>query len=441
MLKPILYFFLSFLAASLSAAEQKLALKQVVLYGIEHSPRMAGLQGSRDNARLNFENTRARFLPKLEADAGAYLNYTTSPEFGSKGPSDNRTVGLTLSQSLWDGGLKSLASDAAKKRVDAAELEYSQGRDQLVLDIVRAFYDFSEASLATQSHLEHQKMLEKQARDMDAAFRQGMLIKRDNVRMRTELQRQELIVIGARDQANRAKEQLLNLMGALGQGMEFDFESVIPKERSTDLSAVLVAGGAKLELADTSLAKRQKLEDDIAGIALESERRSKKWPTIDLSLGSSYRMNDAGANGRPRVLTRDGVNWSAGIGLRYTIWDWNIRERELGIFVNDQKKASAERAIAMAEMQQKITDIKRILGQSEKNLQLNTELLKLEEESNTTILSDFRQGKVSFLEVVDATQKLREAKLAHAKSYFDWQRNAWSFKYYVGGVFDVIQSL
>lgn len=443
MSKNLIQLFFILAASSGGAAEQKLSLKQVVLYGIDHSPRIQGIQATRDNARLNLQNAEARFLPRLDTYATASMNYTTSPEFGSSGPNDNRTAGLTLSQSLWDGGIRSLARDAAKSRVEVADLDYVQSRDQLIIDIVRAFYDFSEASLAIQSHLEHQKLLEKQARDMESAFRQGMLIKRDTVRMRTELQRQELVVIAAKDQADAAKERLYTLMGASATNakFDFDFQTLVPQEKSTDLSAVLVAEGSQLDIERTALASRHKFDEEAERFSLEAERRSKLWPTIDFNLGSSYRVNDNHVAHYPRTFSRDGVNWTASVGLKYTIWDWGIREREIATLVNDQKKSAAERGLARGELRQKIADIKRVLAQSEKNLRLNSELLKLEEESSATIFADFKQGRVSFLEVVDATKKLREAKLAHAKSYFDWQRKAWDFKYYAGGVFDVIQSL
>lgn len=422
-----------------------LDLKQTISYGVEHSPRLQSSLASRDNARLDLANIEARYLPKLDADASVNYQYVTSPEFPNSGPFENRTAGLSITETLWDGGVRSYAKDAAKVKVQSAELDYAQARDQLILDIARAFYDYSEAMLAIQSALEHQKMLERQSRDIDAAFHQGLRLKRDSVRMQTDLQRQELVLIGARDQATRAREKLLNLIGAsqqlTGNGeAAFDFKLFVPHETSS-LAAVLVGSAGRLDIHQTALARRHKLDEEVAQYSLEGERRRKMWPSIDFNLGSNYRLNQNGGRDVPTVFSRNGVNWTASIGLRYTIWDWGIREREIAAILNDQKRATADRSLALADMQQQMTDTRRTLFQSEKNLKLNAALLKLEEESNKEVVTDYKQGKVSYLDLIDAAQRLSDAKLAHAKSYFDWQRSAWAFKFYAGGLFDVVQSL
>lgn len=434
----------AFVAQS-AQAQRQLDLKQAITYGIEHSPRMQSSFTTRENARLDLENIEARFLPRLDSDASVSYQYVTSPEFPNSGPNGNRTAGLIITETLWDGGVRSYTKSAAKVKVTSAELDYAQARDQLVLDIARAFYDYSEAKLAIQSAQDHQKMLERQAREIDAAFHQGLKLKRDSVRMQTDLQRQELVLIGARDQATRAREKILNLIGSSQQvksdGEEpFDFKLVLPQETSS-LVATLVGQASELDVDQTTLAKRQKLDEEAARYSLEGERRRKTWPSIDFNLGSNYRLNQTSGRGLPTTFSRDGVNWTATIGLRYTIWDWGIREREITAIVNDQRRAAADRSIALADMQQQMTDTRRTLIQSEKNLKLNATLLSLEEQSNKEVVSDYKQGKISYLDMVDAAQRLSDAKLAHAKSYFDWQRSAWTFKFYSGGLFDVVQSL
>lgn len=445
-------FLVFILGTAVQAAPAAFTLKQAIEYGIQHSPRMESSLASRESAKLDLANAEARYLPRLEADASAGMRYVTSPQFGDSGPNDDRSAGLSITQNLWDGGIRSLARDAAQTRLKAAELDYVRNRDDLVLDIVKAFYDLSEATLAIQSNTEQKRMLERQSHDIDVAFRQGLRLKRDAVRMQTEIQRQEIAVIGSTDQASRAKERLLTLMGAASQlgdastnsntgAVErFEFQTFLPQETSA-FTAILVGKETRLDVQNTTLAKRQKLDAEASNYALEGERRRRTWPSIDFNLGSNYRVNDSGGRDLPRTFTRDGVNWYASLGVRYTIWDWGIREREIASLVNEQKKATADRSLAIGEMQQKMADVKRVLTQSEKNLKLNSDLLKLEEEANAALVSDFKQGRVSYLEVVDATQKLRDAKLAHAKAYFDWQRSAWDFKYYAGGLFDVVQSL
>ena len=431
--------------ASVAQAQKQLDLKQAINYGIEHSARMQSSLAARDSARLELANIEARYLPRLDADASISSLYTTSPEFPNSGPTDNRTAGLTITETLWDGGVRSFQKDSAKVKSAAAELDYMRSRDQLVLDIVRAFYDYSEAKLAIQSQLEHQKMLERQARDIDAAFHQGLRLKRDSVRMQTDLQRQELVLIGANDQATRAREKLLNLIGASQQTSKegeqpFDFKLFLPQATSS-LTATLVGNAGDLDIGQTTLAKRQRLDEEAAQYSLEGERRRRMWPSVDFNLGSNYRLNQSGGRDLPTVFSRDGVNWTASIGLRYTIWDWGIREREIAQILNDQRRATADRSLELGDMQQQMTDTKRMFIQSEKNLKLNAELLKLEEESNKEVVSDYKQGKLSYLDLVDAAQRLNDAKLAHAKSYFDWLRSAWAFKFYAGGLFDVVQSL
>jgi outer membrane protein TolC len=417
----------------------EMTLKELVLYGLEHSPQLKAADARKSSLAIKVASAKADFFPTIYSGVRADVSALRPPGSLTK-PAESATLNFGLSQTIWDGGLRSLSLESEELTEAIESLEHQRFRDELSLEIIKAYLTASEASLNVSSLEMQSTYLSTQQVVMADAYRQGMRLKRDYIRMQTELQRHEIQLLQARDLRDQALASLVSKIG-MDARSAMNPKLLVP-EKTLPLSwfprlhepvaAQQTVDGQKDVLSS-------KMDETQTALA----RRRNFWPSFDLGVTSQY---------TPLVWRRDvdrsnfyakrnQMNWAVELSMKYILWDGGRLRNSLDLALSRAEEGTFSRRARLQELELKLSQIRKSLDQSERSHELNVKLLDLENSAYREVEVDFKQGKVTFLDMLDALQNLLATKQAHARSYFDWIRSSWDMEFYRGDLNEVIQRL
>lgn len=92
----------------------------------------------------------------------------------------------------------------------------------------------------------------------------------------------------------------------------------------------------------------------------------------------------------------------------------------------------------LLETHAQITSMMVDLSRLRYQLKLSEELLSLEEESNQNLESQYRQGKVAYLDLITGLKNLLDAKVQFYTSYFDVLQGIAKYRYFEGKIYEAV---
>jgi outer membrane protein len=429
---------LVFTSLLLSEVAYPATLRQAIDQAIKASPKLSSKQYARESSQLSLENSLASYWPQLTASSsmGAGGHYPVGTG-GNAATGHTSSLDIRLSETIWDGGLRGSEQDRSQIAMDIAELNYLEARDQLILDIAKAYIDFSEAEAIFSAQKTNVEISKKQFLQTESFFKQGLTPRRDFLRSQAEVQRLQLSAAQSQDQINRLKDLLQNLIGAPSTGGgNLNFEPLIPQPRlvANDRSS---SPGPKEALA----VRRDRLQKSASDIALKIERQKTLWPTVGISATSSYGAKDFVGPRRTAFQDQDEIQFSLSLEVNYTLWDWGTARRNIEKLVLQQSQENSEREIQLNNLSLQRASSAKGLDFTAKNYQLSQDLLRLDEDAYKTVESDFHQGRTTFLDVGDALAKLLESRTSASRSYFSYLRSTWDSYFYEGIIYEKAMAL
>jgi outer membrane protein TolC len=87
-----------------------------------------------------------------------------------------------------------------------------------------------------------------------------------------------------------------------------------------------------------------------------------------------------------------------------------------------------------AQIKNLMVDLSRLT----QNYKLSQELLSLEEESNRNLETQYREGKVTYLDLITSLNSLLDAKVQFYSSYFEALQGVAKHKYFEGRIYETI---
>lgn len=258
------------------------------------------IRGDAPSAYL-FKTIDARELP-------AGVNFNQPPGF------DSVTAGVGVQYTLWDGGRRRLD----QRRAEAGRRAFEQGRDQvanqLVVAVVRAYFDVLAARESVGVAEASVRTVEAQLEDARVRFEGGGILRSDLLSLEVRDAQAEEELLQARGGAALAQAALVRLLDMEpGTELALSGEEWQPRELPETYEGGLeVALRERPELGGL----RHQAEAARAGVSrAEVERR----PRVDLV--GRYWLND---NGFDLETGRD--NWTLGAALRWDLVDGGQRK-------------------------------------------------------------------------------------------------------------------
>ena len=325
------------------AASQPLTLEQAVHMALQQNP---GFQTSTDEAeatRARLKQAQAAWFPRFDFHQDFTRGNNPVYVFGSKLtqrqfstadfalnnlntpiPLDNFQTRIDGQWRLFDSGEAEFHERSAKRLVTAADFETEQARQDLILEVVRAYYGVLVLKENAKAAEEAVETAESSAQRMETMYKAGLLVDSDLLSAKVFVSQMKDRQIRARNDLALAEMQLAREMG-------------MPLDAPAEPAAALAEPGMPAKTIDewthVALEQRPALRAaELQENAMGEERKAAKaefGPKIGL-FGSAERdaMTLAGPSG---------TNWTAGARL-----DFNI-------FAGGAQKARVAEATANAE--------------------------------------------------------------------------------------------
>jgi outer membrane protein TolC len=426
---------------SASALSSPLTLRETLRFALENSPTFDSAQKALVARELEYQSAIAKMLPSadLNATQGLQNNIPISSTNTLITPNPAApwysSLNLGVTETLYDNGISLTGLKVADLSRDLAAVNLAKARDALSLSVATEFYRYSLATALLEVRRQQQSVLEKQFRTLTSQYHQGFKTRSDFLRLKTQVQRAEIETTNATNGIELSVSELRRLVGA-----KLDDETPPPEftavaiHRERPIEKLIPAAAPPLDAVyDFRISK---IQQEINGKSVTLAQRN-YWPRVSVTSGLLY-SNFNFLNSDVPFNTGNQLSWNALLTIQYNLWDWGTRRRDVQLAeVNRDVQGNSIRQGLLdtrSQLQRLMIDLSRL----SRNYQASRELLSLEEESNRNLESQYREGKVAYLDLITSLNSLLDAKVQYYSAYFDTLSGIARHGYFQGKLYDSV---
>lgn len=341
----LLFVLLSQLQAQDSTGNQTITLQQAVDAALKQNPAFQTSTDEADAARARLKQVQAAWYPRVDfhqdftrGNNPVYVFGTklTQRQFSSADfalnnlntptPLDNFQTRFDAQWQLFDSGQTLFHQRSAKHLVTVADFETEQARQDLILDVIRTYYNVLVMKEDAKAADEAVKTAEESARRMEIMHQAGLLVDSD-------LLSAKVFVSQMKDRQIRSHNDLALTEMQLAREMGVALDT--PVEPVESLAEPVSPTKTVQEWIHTALEERPGLRAaQLQEAAMGEEKKAAKaefGPKIGL-FGSTER--DAMALGGP-----SGTNWTAGARLDFNIFAGGAQKARIAEAAANEDKA------------------------------------------------------------------------------------------------------
>lgn len=423
-MRVILLTALSIFACTMNADEIELDLRGAVSMALARVPEFDSKRLQKNISELNLSSSTASFFPKISLQASSSINSS----FPTWIPSLGNSLGISFHQPLLSTLTNSVSHEIARAKVDLADAELKQKRDELCMTVLKAYIAYSAAMAARDIQQGKYRTLQTQRDVVNRRFLQGLKTERDVSRFQAQVQQAQIQVAHADSRVTRQKNALIAAVGGAAPSATLIFSPIVPNE---DLLNDIPDTAPKI--SQHPLILKLEIDKKLAALDVDLAKR-KLWPELSLS---------ASATGSANFFfhppnTAPGVAFMIGINLGYNLFDFGISRRDVVI-------AGKEKAIKANMMQAElikersaIDDMMNNFSLYKTSLTLNKNLLTLEQRNLQRIEHDYAQGKSQYLDLINALNSTNDAKATLIAELYELETLLATYRYYEGSLYDWI---
>jgi outer membrane protein len=373
-------------ATTIAAAQTKtLTLEQARQIALERNLSVAQAQNNVEAAQASVMAATGDYLPTLSASGGWTRNQTEGPVTiggvqipNTKAVFNNFSTSVNLNYTLFNGFAREGNYTRTSANAIATEQTAARTRQSIIFQVERAYLNVLRNEQLVKVSEENLKRDLRQLERITESNRVGALSRADVYRQQSQVAADELSVINAQNNYDKAKADLLALIG-LDVNDEY---TIADPSISTEIARSELESSAEQysnfpELARRALAKRP----DYLG-ATESVRsaeggisaaRSGYFPSVSAFAGYGFSNRELS-----RLTENKSINW--GLNLRWNLFD--------GFSTNE--------ALQSAYVQKKNAELS--LQQTERNINVEVKKALLDLEAARKAYEVSQKGLVSATE-------------------------------------------
>lgn len=401
-------------------------LKKTLSFAVERAPAFDNLKRNLDIATLEEKSALARFFPSLDLLATHGLQdqdpaLRSTPWFSE--------FNLALTETLYDNGVTVTNFQIAQLRKKQAETRFVSERDRLTLELATEFLQYSLLTKILEIQQGQFKLIKRQYDLISNYYHQGVKTRKDYLRFKTQISRAEINVLNARQDVERSRLDLLRLSGITNQQdpqfvvVNLDSINITPQKKTLPVE----------QHFEYRLADWQKRIN-----ALESDLVSRRyWPEISFTAGANYQANQYMGTGA-EFNDVDRLGWNALVTLKYNIFDWGVRDRDRQIARQRQYIADNTVDRTLLNVKADLEKLMYRLEQLEANFRLAKELLALEQSNINLIETEYRNGRVAYLDLVTGLRDLADAQVKYYSALADLQTAEFTYRYHQGNLYETL---
>lgn len=418
----------------LSTAQQvqaALDLRGLLELATEHSPALRSAQNRLLISGLNRKNAIAGFFPSL--DLTATQGYRETTPSGDDEPWGGSELRLSLTEPLYDNGRSWIAYESSGFEKGISDLELVLSREQLALDLSNAYYEFVLASLLYRVKQFQNDLLGKQFKSIEFAHRQGLRSRDDYLRFKARLKRSDLDVKAAANAIVQSRNKIYETAGVSLRDEKPPDIAVPDPDRLVE--AQVPTDRPRLEHHLRHRITRLTRQKNALAVDLE---RKKYWPELSLEADYIYTNADY-LSGRSSFVDDKTSGVSVLLSVNFNLWDWGLRARNVQIAKYEEAVLGHELDRELMELELRLRNLMADLDLFKQNFDLSAELMQLETKNYETMNEKYRNGQVSFLDIVNAVDDLVSAREAYYGNLIELKKAMMEHRFHEGEAYEFIR--
>jgi outer membrane protein TolC len=417
----------------------KLDFQAALKRALERSPDFDVAKRNALNARLNYKNSWAVLLPQVDiqlqhlynSQGGSAYSTTTTTSTGAIVPltatQSSDLFGLTVNENLYDNGDSWRAMEVAEYGRDIGNLTLKKGQQQLLLNVAKAFYNYSSAVANLELQEQEIETLRQEFRTIEGRYQQGVNSNRDFLRIKAQLQKSE---IDFATQKISLQDSLQSLRLAMGERETLEFVALRPEPEK--LKVLQFPNVQPEDSFDYQIAHLQNLISDLKYRTVQRQ----DWPR--LSLKSEYSYNDPQYLNQQLAGTEAYWNFQVALVLDYSLWDWGTRSNNVEIADNQRSIDNDGQESTRIQVKQDLNRLSVQVGFLSQSFKESEQILKDEQAVYTSLNLGYREGKTTYLELITALSDLYSAKSQFLNLQYSLLSARASLGFYQGNLDEVL---
>lgn len=318
-------------------------------------------------------------------------------------------IGVTASYPIYTSGKAEAEIDSRELGLKAAELSTERSRENLKLDVIKAYYDALEARRTVDVRQETVDKYQDHYTNVSQLYAAGSKARIDVIRSSVELSNAAQNLIKAQNSYEVNLATLRNYLNVdrsepLNLTSDFSYDQF-----NIDMDACIDYAYRNRKDLLIDLYKYQQAENDIKAAKADF------GPSVTLSAGPSWSHTF-------KPSTSSDSDITAGATLSWNFWDNGLTRAKV-----QQAEASCDKAKLTLTKDQEDIDLSLRqayynMREAEKRLNSTGDAVKQAEEDYFIAREKYRAGEGLMLDIIDAQEALSTARLNYISAEYDYAR-------------------
>lgn len=407
------------------AEELVLDLPGAIDYAITHNRSLQSAGYDEQSAQLKIDEANAGFLPKL-GFKGSYsefgnipvstiqLSSTSAPFMLQTQPDKVASLGLSVTQPLYTGGLISNSYRLSRLGRDMAKDKTQSTRTDLVRQVKEAYYGILLARELIDVTQESISVAEAHLKVAQARYDVGLASRYDVLRGEVQVANLQPVLIGMRNTLDTSRQALGLLLG-------------LDSNQSIDAKGEMVLEPFELTLEDChskALANRPELamlrrNEEIAERTIAIARAG-LYPKLYLAGGYTHQLNSYSLGVSFGSAEWSDI-WQGTLSLQWDLFDgWatssKVRQAQVG---RDQARSSREQLEQVIRFE--VENSWRTLKAAEESVKSQGKNVENAREGMRIAEARYREGLMQTVDVMDAELALNSAQTNYYQSIYSYE--------------------
>lgn len=412
------------------ASGPALEFHQALEMALEKSPEYNSLLLNERNSALSSRNAWTQLLPTVDLQAIHLYNEQNTSAYRPPpvhSPWSNQ-AGVTITENLYDNGESWRNAEIADLNHQLQILNRQSGRSRILINVAKAYYDYSSTAARTRLLEQQLKALRTQFSSIESRYHQGFSSNRDYLRIKAQVQSAEIDLLSQKIQSEQSKSHLRVILGA------FEMREFLPID---PLSISPEWSEGYLTAKETLPFQIAEIQSRIAELKLKSVTRT-EWPRLAVKGSYNYVIPQYAGS---RIAGTDDPFWNLQVSLvlDYRLWDWGRSGRSVTIAENqriiDENAQNVERLKTTHDLEQLQSQIQTLKD----SFRLTQQILKAHQEAFESLSRGYRDGKISYLELITSLNDFYGSRSQDMNLRFNLLKLRLDLAYYQGKVDEVLK--
>jgi len=400
------YLFILNLLFPLTAHSGGYSLDDCIQWALESKKTILSSNLGVELAEKDFKSSYSGLLPSVQAYSNR--NYTQFSERVDIIPifndtiytnsTENLSAGVSLNQTLYDGGRSFNQVKNSKENLKIARLNQRISKIQVIQNVIKAYYGLLKAQQLYEVAEKNLEMSNQQVSLISKQFDLGVIKKTDLLKARVSLGQAKVDLLNKKTNLSNSRRILFNSIGIQDFGQKItaieETWSLPNIPSSADILRFLKTKNPSLLISDIQIY--------LGGLNYKTAR-ALRLPSLNTSL--TYSANGTTINELQNALKED---WSLGMNLSlsipiYTGKSLYLNQQKTKIFI---KQAEYDYVTRLNDLRVQAELIRESLNNYAEIIPLNESVVNSAEEDLKLVTKRYTLGSVTILEVLDAQVSL-----------------------------------